>query len=207
MEVILSLSFHMKSFQDFYIELIEDERFYENASRNHRKETVEETARKVYEMESLNPAVFAVTPMSEHRKHLLNKLYKITPDKVKKSWVEMALEEKQKDEAKNKPPEEPPLVRGSEQYLKRTQELIDAIQATEMIKPIAPLTAKERLENTGWRPKPETIREPTEQEKLTAFENHKNLLLKARTKLFREKYPDGSPKDLQKYLNKFKDRI
>jgi hypothetical protein len=197
----------MKNFPDWYIELIEDERFYENASRNHRKETVEETARKVYEMESLNPAVFAVTPMSEHRKHLLNKLYKITPDKVKKNWVTESIKKQEEEQkAKEKPPE-PPLERGSPQYLKRTQELIDAIQATKMIKPIAPLTAKERLENTGWRPKPETIREPTEQEKLTAFENHKNLLLKARTKLFREKYPDGSPKDLQKYLNKFKDRF
>lgn len=195
----------MKSFQDWYILLIEDERFYENASRNHRKETVENTARKVYETESLNRDTFEVKPIIEHRRHVLQKLYKILPDKIKKPWHEIALEEKQQEEAKNKKPEEPPLVRGSEQYLKRTQELIDAIQGTQMIKPVAPLTAKERLENTGWRPKPEAIREPTEEEKLIALENYRNTLLKARTKMFREKYPDGTVKELKNYLKGFKD--
>lgn len=138
----------MKSFDDFYILLIEDELFYENASRNHRKETVESTARKIYEVATVDRDMFEITSIAEHRKHLLFKLYKIPADKVKKSWHEIALEEKQKEIEKNKPPEEPPLVRGSEQYLKRTQEFLDAIKAMDEPKRIAPMPQKE-IDETG----------------------------------------------------------
>jgi len=60
------------------------------------------------------------------------------------------------------------------------------------------------LENQGWRPMPEEIREPTEEEKLIALQNHRKALTIARTKLFREKYPNGTPEELRKYLKKFK---
>lgn len=138
----------MKNFTDFFIHLIEDERFYENARRNHRKETVESTARKVYETESLNRDTFEIKPIVEHRRHVLQKLYKITPDKIVKPWHQIQLEEKQQEEAKNKKREEPPLVRGSEQYLKRTQEFLDAIKAAAEVRRIAPMPQKE-IDETG----------------------------------------------------------
>lgn len=138
----------MKDFTDWFVHLIEDERFYENASRNHRKETVESTARKIYEVATVDRGMFEITSIAEHRKHLLFKLYKIPADKIKKNWHEIALEEKQQEEAKNKKPEEPPLVRGSEQYLKRTQEVLDAIKAIAEPKRIAPMPQKE-IDETG----------------------------------------------------------
>lgn len=191
----------MKNFADWYIELVEDERFYENASRNHKKETVEETARKVYEVETIKPEEFAVKDIAEHRRHVLYKLYKVPADKVKKTWNEIALEEKEK-KRKATDPEWIPLT--GEERQKRLQEYLEVIQAAPMMKPVTPLTAREKLENQGWRPKPEAIKEPTEEEKRKALENHLKLVQQARVKLFREKYPNGTPQELQKYLKQFK---
>lgn len=190
------------NFEPWFALLIEDERFYENASRNHRKETVESTARKVYETESLNRDTFEVKPIVEHRRHVLQKLYKILPDKIVKPWHQIQLEEKQQEEAKNKKPEEPPLVRGSEQYLKRTQEFIEAIQNAPMMKKQAPLTARERIEGENLRPKPE-IKEPTEIEKRSAYVRHLKRVRESRSMLFLEAYPDAQPEEVQEYLNKF----
>ena len=102
-----------------------------------------------------------------------------------------------------KPIEDPPLTgEARQQKLQEWKEMLNEMPA---LKPIAPLTAKERLENQGWRPMPEEIREPTEEEKLIALENHKKALTAARAKVFREKNPTGTVKDLQKYLKKFND--
>lgn len=193
----------MQNFDTWFIHLIEDERFYENASRNHRKETVEATARKIYEVATVDRDMFEITSIAEHRKHLLFKLYKIPADKIKKNWHEIALEEKQQEEAKNKKPEEPPLVRGSEQYLKRCQEYLDAIKDAPMMKAIAPLSAKERIEGKEWRVKPESIREPTEMEKITAAKNHYATMRVSRMTTFLEAYPDAEPEEIEAYLDKF----
>lgn len=194
----------MKDFTDWYAELIKDERFYENASRNHRKETVESTARKVYETESLNRDTFEIKPIVEHRRHVLQKLYKILPDKIVKPWHQIQLEEKQQEEAKNKKPEEPPLVRGSEQYLKRLQEFQSMVDNSPMMKTPPPLTAKERIEGENLRPKPEAIREPSQEEKIKAAREYTEKMQRARVKIFREKYPDGNVKQLREYLKKWK---
>lgn len=192
----------MKDFDSFYILLVEDQIWYENASMHHSKITFEATARKVWTIGLADFDNFKVAPISEHRNHVYNKLCKLPPDKVKKTWNEIALEEKQKEIEKNKPPEEPPLVRGSEQYLKRTQEFLEAIQNAPMMKKQAPLTARERIEGDNLRPKPE-IKEPTEIEKRSAYVRHLKRVRESRSMLFLEAYPDAEPEEVQEYLKKF----
>ncbi len=190
----------MKTFDCFYLELIEDERFYENASRNHRKETVEETARKVYEVETLKPEEFKVKDISEHRRHVLYKLYKVPADKIKKPWHEIKLQEEE-EKRKKEEPEWIPLT-GKERQ-KRLQEFQQMVDNSPMMKPVAPLTARERLENQDWRPKPETIKEPSELEKVAAARKHYATVRQSRALLFIEAYPDASPEEVNAYLDKF----
>ena len=187
----------MKNFTDWYIFLIEDERFYEHASRNHKKETIEETARKVYETESLNPVEFTAKEITEHRRHILYKLYKLPADKAKKNWYEIEVIEKKANEPEWKPV-------SWEERAKRLKEFQAMVDASPLLKPPAPLSAREKM-NQDWRPLPEEIKEPTQEEKLIALANHRKAILTARTKMFREKYPNGTVKELRSYLKKFKD--
>lgn len=134
----------MVNFTDWFIHLVEDERFYENASRNHRKETVEETARKVYEVETLKPEEFKVKDISEHRRHVLYKLYKVPTDKVKKPWHEIKLQEEE-EKRKKQEPEWIPLT--GEERQKRLQEFLEVVQSAPPMKRIAPISHQEIMMN------------------------------------------------------------
>jgi len=194
----------MKDFDDFYIQLIEDQVWFENASLHHKPETFESVARKVWTLGLADFEAFKSCPMREHRMHVYNKVSKLPHDKPKVDWVAKALQEQEAEKKAKQEKEEPPLVRGSEQYLKRTQEFLDALRACEEPKRVAPVSAKERMDAENLRPKPFDIREPSQEEKIRAAQNHLAMALKARTKMFREKYPDGTVKELQKYLKQFK---
>jgi len=100
-----------------------------------------------------------------------------------------------------KEPDKPPLT--GEARARRLKEYLDAIQSAPMLKPVAKPSSREIIENGQWRPKPPTIREPTEEEKLEVAQAYARKMRTARTKLFREKYPDGTVKQLREYLKKW----
>jgi len=186
----------MKNFDDWYKELTSDERWYEQAGMNHKPETFKDVALKVYTNGMTDSLEFAQTPLKFHRQHVFNKLCKITPDKVRKPWY-LPKEEPKKDE-------KPPLKRGSPEYIQRLNEWQEQINKAPMMKPVAPVSKRELIENGDWRPKAPTIREPSEIEKLTAYRNHYEMVISCRTKTFRDAYPDSMDDEVQAYLEKFR---
>lgn len=187
-------------FTDWLIELIEDERWHENATRYHSKETFEKTAYQVYVTGSTKPDTFFISPMAEHRNHVFNKLCKLPHDKKKKDWVAESLKQEE-EKRKATEPEWVPLT--GEERQRRLQEFLDKVQATPPIKRIAPLSHKEILENGQWKPKPSEIREPSEVEKAAALNNHIAKIQAARSKLYLDGYPDASKEEVQAYLDSF----
>jgi len=153
------------------------------------------TARQIWVNGLSDAENFKVIPFKEHRRHLFNKLCKITPDKVRKPWY-LPKEEPKKDE-------KPPLKRGSPEYIQRLNEWQEVIDNAPMMQPVPKPSSREIIENGQWRPKPPTIREPTEEEKLEVAQAYARKMRTARTKLFREKYPEGTVKQLREYLKKW----
>jgi len=135
----------MKNFDDWYKELTSDERWYEQAGMNHKPETFKDVALKVYTNGMTDSLEFAQTPLKFHRQHVFNKLCKITPDKVRKPWY-LPKEEPKKDE-------KPPLKRGSPEYIQRLNEWQEQINKAPMMKPVAPVSKRELIENGDWRQK------------------------------------------------------
>jgi len=187
----------MKNFDDWFIELIDDEIWHEHASRFHKKETFEKVANQVYVLGISDSQAFSVVPMREHRNHVYNKICKLPPDKVKKDWVAEAIKKHESEKVETAPP-----LTGEERA-KRIKELLEVVQSAQAFKPVAPISHKEMLENSDWRPKPETIREPSEIEKRAALNAHLEKISTARRKLFLEAYPDASEEEIQAYINKF----
>jgi len=187
----------MKTFDSWYIELIEDDIWFENASRHHRKETFEKVANQVYVLGISDSQAFSVVPMREHRNHVYNKICKLPSDKVKKDWVAEAVK---KQEAEKEPTA--PILTGEERA-KRIKELLEVVQSAPAFRPIAPVSHKEILENGDWRPKPETIREPSEMEKRAALLAHLERIATARRKIYLDSYPDATEEEIQAYINQF----
>jgi len=186
----------MKNFDDWYKELTSDERWTEQASMNHKPETFKDVALKVYTNGMTDSLEFAQTPLKFHRQHVFNKLCKVLPDKVKKPWY-LPKEEPKKDE-------KPPLKRGSPEYIQRLKEWQEVIDKAPMMQPVPKPSSRELIENGDWRPKPPTIHEPSEIEKLTAYRNHYEMVRSCRVKTFRDAYPDSLDDEVQAYLDKFK---
>jgi len=182
----------MKTFEQWYTDLASDEIWFEQATLNHKTETVMATARQIWVNGLSDAENFKVIPFKEHRRHLFNKLCKITPDKVRKPWY-LPKEEPKKDE-------KPPLT--GEARAKRLQEWMDALAKLPAMK-TAPISHKELIENGDWRPKPVEIHEPTEMEKRTAYIAHLEMVRRCRVKYFRDAYPDAMDDEIQAYLAKF----
>lgn len=98
-------------------------------------------------------------------------------------------------------PEDQPLKRGSPEYLKRTQELIDAYKALDS-KKIAPIGKEEQELNGDVRPKAHKFTQ-TEIEKTAAFNRHQKALAESRRKFFLEAFPDAQEDEITAYLNSF----
>jgi len=90
-----------------------------------------------------------------------------------------------------------------EERQKRLQEFLDKVQEAPIVKRIAPLSHKEILENGDWKPKPESVKEPSEVEKLAALNAHIEKINRARTELYLSAYPDATKEEIEAYLNSF----
>jgi len=185
------------SFENWFKELTSDELWSEQASMQYKPETFKDVALKIYTNGMTDSLEFAQTPLKFHRQHVFNKLCKITPDKVRKPWY------LPKEEPKPVSVEDQPLKRGSPEYIQRLNEWQEQINKAPMMQPVPKPSSREIIENGQWRPKPPTIQEPSEEEKLMAAQNYARKMRTARTKLFREKYPDGTVKQLREYLKKW----
>jgi hypothetical protein len=134
----------MKNFDSWYLELLEDQMWYEMASRNHSKGTFEATALKVYTLGISDSQTFFLQPMKEHRNHVYNKLCKLPPDKIKKPWHEIKLQEEE-EKRKKEEPEWIPLT--GEERQKRLQEFLEVVKSAPPVKVIAPISHREIMLN------------------------------------------------------------
>lgn len=127
----------MKTFDQFYTELISEERWFETNSRSHKLETFKSVAQLIYNVGTGDPNAFDIIPMAEHRRHMVYKLAKITPDKPKaKAWHEVEREKIEKKEAEQKEKEWKPVSDEERKlWLKKWQEEIDKFEDNR-IKPL-----------------------------------------------------------------------
>lgn len=145
----------MKNLQDWLKELISDERWHEQAGKNHKPETFQKVAEQVYTLGISDRDNFEIVPLREHRNHVVNKLNKILPDKPKVDWISKALE-KQKVEEKAK--EAPPVSwEKRAEYLQQIQEIL---KESKMMSSVPRVGLKEAAEQGGWLP-PKSAPYPT----------------------------------------------
>lgn len=139
----------MKNFQDWLKELIADERWFEQAGKNHKPETFQKVAEQVYTLGISDRDNFEIVPLREHRNHVVNKLNKILPDKPKpKSWHELALEKKIKEDVKEewKP--------ASPEHVDRcVAEFDEMMKNSTMVNAFPRIGYKQSIEEGGWLPK------------------------------------------------------
>lgn len=74
------------NFEDFFKSLTSDEIWHEFAGKNHKPETFRKVAEQVFTLGLSDRDAFGITPIREHRNHVVNKLGKIKPDKVSTPW-------------------------------------------------------------------------------------------------------------------------
>ena len=140
----------LMNFDVWYSSLIADERWYEFAGKNHKPETFRKVAEQVYTLGLSDSHNFEIQPLREHRNHVVNKLNKILPDKVKIDWTLKALE-KQKVEEKAK--ELPPV--SWEKRAEYLQKIQDILKESRMVSAVPRVSIKEAIEEGGWLPKKE----------------------------------------------------
>jgi hypothetical protein len=127
----------MVNFESFYQSITSDEIWTESVSGRHKTETFKEVCFKVFKLALSDPEQFKIIPVSEHRKHVVNVLAKILPDKPKgKSWDQVEREKIEKKEADEKEKEWKPVSEEERKFwLKKWQEEIDKFQDNR-IKPL-----------------------------------------------------------------------
>lgn len=153
------------TFDQFYTELKSDEVWFTNATMNHLPDTVTKAVNQIYMTGMTDPENFKVIPMKEHRRHLFNKLSKITPDKIRKPWYV-------KEEDKKEVEPQAPVLTG-EARLARLREWQEAIKQTPPVKTTPRLTSKMIEEEGGVRPK---AVQPYPTTSLTEFQKHERHL-------------------------------
>ncbi len=133
----------MKTFQDFYTALKEDELWFEQASKLHKSETFESVARQVW-VDKLAEGQFP--PMTVIRRQVFNKVSKVPADRVIKKWYL-----KESDKVDNEKQEDPPLTGQARlDWLKKWEE---TVKASPVFPSTPRLTSQMIEEEGGVRPK------------------------------------------------------
>lgn len=135
------------NFEDFFKSLTSDEIWFEFASKNHKPETFRKVAEQVFTLGLSDRDAFGITPIREHRNHVVNKLGKIQPDKVKIDWVKKALESTKKEEEKEWKPASP------EHVDKCVAEFDAMMKNSTMLNAFPRVGHKQAIEEGQWLPK------------------------------------------------------
>jgi hypothetical protein len=189
----------MKTFESFYTELISEERWFEFCSKNHKSETFKSVCEKVFTTVLANPN--SVVPISEHRNHVLNKLSKILPDKVKgKPWYQQEQEKKEAEKDK----EWKPVSREKRaDYLNQLQEII---KGSSTINAVPRLTNKEIIESGQVRlPKSNGDYHRSVVEQMVIAKESKERIRECRKKFFLDAFPEAEQEEIHAYWQNFTD--
>lgn len=136
----------MNSFESFFKELTSEEQWFENVSLRHKPETFKTVCNIVWTLALADANQMKVTPMSEHRRHVVYKLSKILPDKNSKQWFQLEEEKKEVEQKK----EWVPLT--GEDRMQKLKEWEAEIKKVEMQSAVPVITHKQAVEEGGWLP-------------------------------------------------------
>jgi hypothetical protein len=178
-------------FQTFQQNLKSDAMWWEQMQQIHKGKDFELAFKKVY---GQIVSTGEVRPEADTKSHIHNILCGMKTDPVQ--WWKVEPVQEQKDESWK------PLT--GQARAQRLAEFMAMVQAAPMLKPAAPISTKELLENSDWRPKPPEIHEPSELEKHEAALRHAKEAKERRTKLFLEAWPDASQEEIEAYVLKFR---
>lgn len=174
------------NFDQFYQELIADELWVEAMRNPSRGKDLKAAIEKVYG-QAVSDGSLKTVAIGEHRKHVFNTLGKMPFVKV--NTVQLQQEER--------PPEkvEVKVYATDDQrdyWLNKLQEDIKAIQ----VKPVARMSHKEMAEQGDWIPKKKQV--PTDP---NYFYEHKAKLRECQRKIVKERHPDLSDEEIEKYID------
>lgn len=141
----------MKSFEEWFCELISDEIWYEQAGKKHKTETFKNVAEQVYTLSISDRDAMSIIPLREHRNHVTNKLAKILPDKPKVKWWEIEQKKKEAEEEEKKQLEWKPA--SDEHVAKCVAEFDEMLKNSPMLNSRPRISYKQQVEEGGWIPK------------------------------------------------------
>lgn len=183
----------MTDFETWFNELISDTRWYEVTAMHNKGKNFKLAAQRVYADTVAEGNQGFSKPMAEFRKHVYNKLVRMDFDRIFP-----ALQQETKEEVKEdwKPVSE-------EERQRRLKEWQEVVNNSCMINAMPRLTAREILENGGW--KPAKIQPRSDIEKVMIVEEYIKRARQARAKVFKSYYPDASEEEVEAYCDKFSD--
>lgn len=142
----------MTSFESWFAELISEQRWYEQLQMNCKGKDIKGACNKVYTDALADSSKFAAKPMSEHRRHVANILWKMPVEKVE-WWKVQKVDEPVKQETDEKP------LTGEERQ-KKLNEWLQSIQEAPMMK-IPPKMSYAELAEMGGVRRPKEKPYPT----------------------------------------------
>jgi hypothetical protein len=134
-------------FETFYTQLTSDQQWFENVSSRHKPETFKNVCRLVWTLALSDAEQMKVTPIADHRRHVVYKLSKILPDKDNsKQWFQLEEEKKEAEEKKEWVPA------SDEHVAKCVADFDEMIKNSHMMTNFPPMTNKQKAEQGDWLP-------------------------------------------------------
>jgi len=176
----------MKDFESWYLELTSDERWLETMQMIHKYKPIKDVAMLVYGIavsEGIN-----LSDMSEHRKHVHNKLAK-TPIKIQN----IVQTHQPKEEPKQEPQHPIATPEQRDHWLNIFKDELSKIET----KPVIKLTHKQIAEEGGWIPKKRAVGyDPG------YAPEHFKKLRECQEKTVRDRHPEFTEEQVQEYVDK-----
>ena len=179
------------TFEEFYKQLVSDDIWHAQICFMHHKKNLKGVAQECYTWLLAQPNRMAANDFQDFRR-----AYQSFLKNAKNEHVPVQLQ--QVEEPKKE--EHEPLT--GEARDKWIEKYMAVIQSAPILKPQAPMSVKERM-NNDWRPLPDTVKEPSEIEKRSSYLEHLKTVRECRARTFTDAYPDASEEEIQAYLDKY----
>lgn len=188
-------------FEKFFETLTSDQQWFENVSSRHKPETFKNVCRLVWTLALSDAEQMKVTPIADHRRHVVYKLSKILPDRDNsKQWFQLEEEKKEAEEKK----EWVPLT--GEARAKKLAEVKAIFDSLKMINSVPRLTAKEIIESGAVRiPKTNGDYHRSVVEQMVIAKESKAKIRECRRKFFLDAFPDADEEEIHAYWQQFSD--
>ena len=183
----------MKAFEKWYKELISDDIWHAQICFMYHKKNLKGVAQECYTWLLAQPNRMAANDLQDFRRAYQSFLKNAKNEHVPIQLQQVDTEKKEVHE---------PLTGEARQ--KWIEKYMAVIQSAPILKPQAPMSVKERM-NNDWRPLPDTVKEPSEMEKRAAYISHLQSVRQCRRKMYLEAYPEADDQEIEAYCDQFRD--